>query len=412
MNNLITFIKKYWWIILLGFLVKSIIASVTYHVDVRVINLTSFIMLEKNDFNPYEYMRDSNFFEHPGDEQPDDLPLQYLIHLPIDFLTRPLINQNSEMNFFLRADKILGSFELFKHLFLIKLPLVLFDLSLGIVLAFSVSEKKRLIALIIWILNPVSLWATEGVGQVDIFPTFFLSLSYFLLVRKKMEFSALSLGTAAALKSFPFLIAPFLILMGKTFWAKVKLAILIAVPYVISILPYINSPAFKEDALFAPQMDKILYAKIYLSGGEVIIISVAILFVLYFYYFQKSKNAFNFLTFSFTSLLLILAVSHFHMQWLLWLTPFLIILLLERSSVFLRLGALGIGLSALGMLFLFDPTLQFQLFAPVFPSLVSAKGLDAILNTDQLFLTRSLLATVFAASSIYLSVNLLFKNDE
>jgi hypothetical protein len=221
----------------------------------------------------------------------------------------------------------------------------------------------------------------------------------------------LSLGFGAALKSFPFLLAPFLILLGKNLKEKTILAVLVLLPYIISIVPYLPSADFRTKALFAPQMDKIFFSKINLSGGEAIYINIFILIGLYLIFLSKTRVKEDFLKFSASALLLILAFTHFHIQWFLWVTPFLVILFLTNLNNMQKLS-LGLIAGALVlMLFLFEASLQVRLFAPLIPSLNSASGPAEVLISDSLFMLKSLASTIFAAGAVYFSSTLIFKNE-
>lgn len=315
-----------------------------------------------------------------------------------------------EDKFLNNTSLLFGHPELFAHLLIIKLPLILFDILLGALLIFVVSENHRKTIFALWMFNPMTIWATSMIGQVDIMPTFFLVLSYFFLQRDKKNLSAIALGVGAALKSFPFLLAPFLILQGKSLLEKMKLTVFVGLPWVLSVLLYIFSPGFKSQALFAPQMDKILYAKIALSGGEGIYITVGILFVLYFIYTLKKRNAADFLHFSLTSLLLILSFTHFHIQWFLWVTPFILIWLLDNWKNSTKIVFFGLLFGLILMLFLFESSLQIRLFAPLIPSLDKGLGWAEILSEEKKTILKNIAATIFASSSIILSWRVINSN--
>lgn len=391
-------LKKFWWLIVIGLILRLVLASISFHPDVKIINYTSKEILKKGNFDLYNFLNSTD-----SPEVADDLPLQYWIRIPVEFITRPLINLQVEEKFLNNTSLLFGHSELFTHLLIIKLPLILFDILLGALLIFVVSENYRKTILALWMFNPVTLWATSMIGQVDIMPTFFLVLAYFFLKGGNKGMSAIFLGVAAALKSFPFILAPFLIMQGKNLSEKVKLTILLGLPWVLTVLPYIFSPHFRSQALFAPQMDKILYAKIALSGGEGIYITLGLLFILYFIFAFQKRSADDFLHFSLASLLLVLAFTHFHIQWFLWVTPFLLIWLLNnwKSNVYISFFGLIFGLIL--MLFLFESSLQIKLFSPLIPSLDKGLGLADILSDERRNILKNIAATIFAASSIFLS---------
>ncbi len=285
----------------------------------------------------------------------------------------------------------------------IKLSIILFDIGLAVLISLLVLESQRKAALLVWVFNPVSLWASAAVGQVDVMPTFFIILAWLLVKKNKLNLAALSLGVGGALKSFPFLLAPFLIMLAKTWRQRVFLSVLTITPLIISVLPYFPSRTFRQNALFAPQIDKMLYSKIPLSGGEAVILTVSLLVLLYIVYLKRDRHFGDLINFSTAALLIVLAFTHFHIQWALWVTPLLILKVFQGIGREARMSILILGVALLGMLFLFEQSLQVGLFSPVFPGLTKAVGLAEILKPDQLNLFKGILASVFAASAVYLS---------
>lgn len=391
-------------ILVLGLVLRLAIAAATYHPDVGIINFTSAVILRAHNLNPYDTEFRKIIF---GKEAPDDLPLQYWLRVPIEFFLRPLINVNTEDQFLLDMRPLLGKVEFNLHLLAVKMPLVIFDLVTGILLTLAVAPALRRKTLLLWMINLVTLWATAAVGQVDIMPTLFVVLSLVLLQKQKNLLAALSLGVGGAIKSFPFLLAPFLIFTAKSWAEKVKMAGIMIVPLTLSVLPYLGSANFRHEALFAPQLDKMLYAKLPLSGGEALIISVVLLLALYLIYLLKKRTSEDFLAFSTATILIVLAFTHFHIQWFLWVTPLLIIYAVRgiKAAEGFSFGLIGLGV--LLMLFLFEASLQVQLFAPLFPELAKAKGLAEMLRPEQVDFGKNLAASFFAAGALFFSGSLL-----
>lgn len=398
------FLKKYWPILLTGLILRLFLSGISYHPDVKIINYTTYVYLGKWQLDPYLPSKETS-------ETPDDLPMQYLIRLPIEILTRPFVNTQIEPDFFNNTDQLFGNPLLLVHLMLIKIPLAIFDLLTGIVIALLFSQSLRKIALWVWMLNPFTLWATVMIGQVDIVPTFFLILAFFFMRKEKNNLAALSLGMGAAMKSFPILIFPFFLLLFDKFSEKVKLTIFFLLPLILSIGLYIFSPPFRQYALFAPQMDKIFYSVIPLSGGEGIIITIFGLAGLFLLYLSKKRTKEDFLIFSTVALIWILAFTHFHLHWFLWVMPFLIILFLLKITIVQRWAFCLMGLGILIMLFGFDASLHLRLLAPLIPPTATANGPSEILTNEGLYFVRSLGATIFASSGIFLAGGLLYKNE-
>ncbi len=403
--------KKYWVILAVGILLRVVVAAFTFHPDVRNNSIVSTIILREGNLNPYDFVRNLNTADPRkkiySNETADDLPLVYWINIPIQLLLRPFVDGNIEYQYLARIENIFSNPALFVYLLIIKIPFILFDILLGILLTFLVDSAFKKKILIFWMFNPVTIWATAAIGQFDIIPTFFLFLSFYLLQQKRLRWAAFSLGFAAATKSFAFLICPFLILLADSWKERTKLIIIFLIPWAFSVIPYLGSYGFRHNALFAPQLSKILYSRIALSGGEGILIVPAILIILYLTYFYQKRSTVDFMRFSLSAVLLVLAFTHFHIQWFLWVTPFLAIIIAEGVKNPIKWSIGFLAFSLLLMLFLFDSSLQVKLFSPILPFLKESKGLVDILGSDKTLFLRNIAATIFAGTSLFLSFQLI-----
>lgn len=396
-------LKKYWFILLAGLLLRIFLASFTFHPDLRNTSIVSTIILREGNLNPYDFAENLKDERRKiySNETTDDLPLVYWINIPVQFLLRPFVNSQVEYTYLSKIEDAYGKPELFWYLFISKLPFILFDMALGVILLnlVAISQKRKI--LLFWMFNPFTLWATAAIGQFDIIPTFFMILSLLFLKREKPGWAAFSLGMAAAIKSFAFLIVPFLIFLPGSWKERIKIFLIFLIPWVFSVLPYLGSAGFRHNALFAPQLGKILYSKIPLSGGESVFLVPSLLVMLYLVYLMKKRTAEDFLAFSLGGLLLTLAFTHFHIQWFLWVLPLLSLIFINSNNARISIGLLGFSLVL--MLFLFESSLQVKLFAPLFPVLNNASGVAELLGPDKASFLRNIAATIFAGSSIFLS---------
>lgn len=349
-------------ILLAGIALRIFLAFSTMHSDLAAFYLGGKVIGEGNILNLYDYSSEQAVFNYP--------PLIYWFFGLFNFLSN-------------------------WGLWLLKLPYLIFDLSLGLILWHLVKERKTLI-FGLWMFNPVNLYSSYMMGQFDIIPTFFTVLSFYFIAKNELNRAALSLGFGIAFKLYPvFLLIPVLIL-AKGFFEKIKLLLLTALPYFISILPYLSSGSFRSNALFASQSSKSLYAGIPVSGGESILLFPASLILFYLLIWKKNLSRLFFWKIYLIPLLLFFTFTHYHPQWLIWLTPFLILGL--SSEKFKNLLPVALILTAwFSSLFFFDPSLTLGMFSPQSPDLWTLLGL----NLDFNFL-RSFIQTVFAGSSFYL----------
>lgn len=362
--------KNLWIILIIGIAIRIFLSFATFHPDVQAFYLGGKVVSSGNILNLYDYSSKDAVFNYP--------PLIYWFH---------------------------GVFSLlpFSNYGFVKLPYLIFDILVVLILLklFSTQNSRRL-AVILWMFNPISLYATYMMGQFDIIPTFFTFLSFYLISKNELNLAALALGGGIAFKLYPvFLFIP-LIILGKTFWDKFRLGILAVLPYLLSIAPYLSQVSFRSTAFFTNQSSKSLYAGIPVSGGESILLFPALLILFYLFVWQKGVEKFFFWRIYLIPLLLFFIFTHYHPQWLIWITPFLILdLVIYRFKNWL--AQLLIFGSWVGSLFFFDPSLTIGIFTPLFPSSQNIADIWTLskINVDY-NLARSMLQTIFAAASLYL----------
>ena len=359
--------RNFWIILIIGVALRIVLASVTFHTDMLAFKLGGEIIASGKIFNLYDFSNQNiAVLNYP--------PPIYWVHGLVNFLFGRIL--------------AIG--------LLIKLPYLVFDLLIGYLLFKLFTQRRQaMIAFGLWIVNPVSIYATYMMGQFDIIPTFFTLLAIYLVTKDKLKLAALALGGGVAFKLYPiFLIIPLLIL-GKTIWDKFKLGILALAPYILSITPYIGSASFRSTALFASQTDKSLYANIPVSGGEAILLFPVSVFLFYLLIWNKTINKENLWKLYLIPLLLFFIFTHYHPQWLIWVTPFLILDLVVDKFKNLIPIILIFG-SWFGSLFFFDPSLTLGMFAP-------SRSIWVMLNFNVDYnLARSILQTIFVAASFYL----------
>lgn len=366
--------KIIWAILVVGIVLRMILSYVTFHSDMLAFKLGGEVIASGKILNLYDYSDEKiAILNYP--------PAVYWFHGIFNFLLGNILGVG----------------------LLVKTPYLIFDLLIGLLfLKLLPVRKESILAFTLWMFNPVSIYATYMMGQFDIIPTFFTILSIYLITKHKLNLAALALGGGIAFKIYPiFLLIPLLIL-GKNLKEKLGLVILAIMPYLLSILPYISSSSFRATALFTNQSFKSLYANVPVSGGESILLFPALLLLFYLYIQSKSLDKLSFWKIYLIPLLLFFIFTHFHPQWLIWVTPFLILDLVTHKFKNL-LSVLLIFLSWMGMLFFFDPGLNVGLFAPLWSQLHSMPSVWTVLNLNiDHNLARSILQTIFVGSSAYL----------
>ena len=369
--------KKIWSVLIAAIILRLFLSFFTSHPDLEALAAGGKIVSQGNILNLYDQSSDALVLNYP--------PLIYW--------------------FF-------GFFNLFLGglLALLKLPYLFFDLMIGFLLMRMVEPKKGVFIFGIWMFNPVNLYSTYMMGQFDIIPTFFSILSIYFAFKNKLNYAALALGMGIAFKLYPvFLIIP-LVLLGSSIKDKLKILLLTALPYILSILPYVSSESFRSTALLANQSSKSLYASIPVSGGEAILLFPAFLIFFYLLILRQANKA-SLWKFYLIPLLLFFTLTHYHPQWLIWMTPFLILDLVVSGFKNIVPVVLIFG-SWFGSLFFFDPSLTLGMFAPLNPSLKTIPDIWTLLNINMDFnFSRSMLQTILAGSSIYLIFHFLSNKE-
>lgn len=403
--------KKIWTLVFVGLFLRLLISPFTYHSDIQTFDFGGYVLSQGYVSNFYDFLPNldssnpiKNTFPSFNFNYP---PAVYLVFGIIANIFVFLVGEEFRYNFLFNIKSVLGSLPLFLHLLTLKLPLLAFDIGVALLLAKLITnEKLKLLVVGMWLFNPITIYSTTMMGQFDIVPTFFTVLSLYLLKKngvnqKGLLWAAVCLGIGSAFKIYPlFLLVPLMGLTEK--WSdRIKVGLVGIAPYLLTVLPFLPSSGFRSSALVAGQTLKSFYAQIPLSGGESILLFPAVLIFFYIIFLMFKGSVENLWERYLIVLLLFFIFTHFHPQWLLWLTPFLI-LAVVHSGMKLMFPKILIYLSWFGMLFFFDPGLNIGLSSPIFPNLYDSISIWQMLgiNIDYNF-SRSILQSIFAGAAIY-----------
>ncbi len=377
-------------IFILGLIIRFLIIPFTIHPDFRAVNLAASLISTKGElFTFYDHIsklpRDNKLVTLYGDNLFIYPPLAYIFHAPFHALLSPIYPKVEWELLINDIGKLRTSTQTPLLLILLKLPYLVVDLIGFFILYKLLPIKSRLLGVTLWWLNPISLYVSYGIGQFDIVPAV-LILSSILISPKKPLLSAILLGLSAGFKPFPLVLLPFL--PGN----KLKNCLAGGLTYLLIILPFLSSPAFKMYALFADQSSKLLYAKVFVSATQYISIFLVLYILLLVFNFLKPKTL-PFWAWPLSVLLLFYSITNFHPQWFLWVTPLLIISWLENPKT--RLVVVGLVLCYIAIIFSFEPSLHFGLFGL---GLSPYSSISRFIPTDQLI---SWIRSIFAALSAF-----------
>lgn len=409
MNSFSKITKRWWfpWLVA-GVLLRLFLMPITLHPDLWGHSFTAYFFAYEGRWNVYDHLASlsqthplvrnfgvSDIFIYP--------PLAYFTLGFFRILVKPFTDSAFIPWLMENLDKVHSYPRLFQHLFLFKLPYLFIDVVLAFTLAGLFKEqKKKKLAFFLWMFNPVALYTTFMVGQLDLLPTFFSVLAVYLAIKGKKEWALTSLGIGGSYKMFPLLFIPAAaFVLGKTLKQRIKLLIFGFLPFFVLIAPFLSSKAFRSMVLFAPKSQKMLFMGWPVSGAEVVFPFILFLFIIYFLAYY-SKKKIPLVTHFLAILLLIFSVTHYHPQWFLWITPFLIWELVENRFRNILLVFI-LFVCWLVITLFFEPSLSLGLFNPLWPQLERAAGLSVLLGryTD-VFQFKSLVRSVFAATALFL----------
>ena len=220
--------------------------------------------------------------------------------------------------------------QIFRDLLVMKLPLIFFDLLAAITIILLVPTRKRELAAALWLFNPFSIYAIYGFGQFDIIPTFFVLLSLFFWRNKKFHYSYAALGFAAGIKVFPLLLVPYYLLLDpRAIKEKITGAIVALASFLVCLGPILTSMVALRSIFLSNLTGGIFQARIPIGSMFIPIYITLYLFFFVLIIMKAIKPSLE--SAIFLVLGTLLGLSSFHPQWMIWIMPFLFILVLEEK---------------------------------------------------------------------------------
>jgi len=398
-------------VLIVAILVRLVLASITYHPDFRTIVYGGFLVgVKSNIINFYDFHADladgSPFLNIYPRNNLNYPPLAYIFTgIPI-FIYKLLFGNSFLNDFLLHTNQLVGTGSLFYLLLILKLPFIAVDIVTGLVFSrlFEL-EKGRLVALIAWLFNPITLFATISMGQVDILMTLSVLLALFFAQKNRKYPAMVCLGLGGAVKMMPILLIPiFAIVLGKKSVEKIYLLFAGLCAYLAITLPYLLlSPAYRAFALLTNQTEKMFYMKLPVTSVEGIPVFALGYFLIVFYAIGKKVDKSQLIKLSFFVFLLFFSVTHYHPQWFLWTSPFLLWTLIKYKKKYL-FHVLVLFLVFLVHWLFFESSLHIGLFSPIFPNLLNYS--EVKLPFIDGFMLKNIARAGFAAAAIDLVVKL------
>lgn len=234
----------------IGLLIRLLIMPFTMHgQDLAFINYFPMAFVEKGIWDPYGFIS-ADFAHFPATYYG---PVSFIIMSISNFITIKVFNSPSLVAMLELSSAMIGrafstidyvrafsGFNLYKNLFLMKSPYLVFDFAIGaILLKLAASGKQPLQAYKLWMLNAVVLQSVYAVGGAYLIPAFFVIVALYAALKKRPYFSIVLLSLGGATKLFPyFLIMPACLLLGNNWRKRASLLISGGLVTVLVYLPF------------------------------------------------------------------------------------------------------------------------------------------------------------------------------
>ncbi|PIV07619.1 hypothetical protein CO009_01665 [Candidatus Shapirobacteria bacterium CG_4_8_14_3_um_filter_35_11] len=374
--------KKILW---LAVTIYLIIAPITYHPDTKLVLYYATVGKEKV-WNIYKYLN-KNIDSAPKFHYP---PMNYWIvkaELPLVKMVG-----GSEIVKWLGTGGNIAFLD--KNIFLYnlatKLPLLIMIFLTGYMIyeiakKAGFSENRSRLAVLIWYLNPITIYSGVMMGQNDILAILpFIFGLYFYYDYPILAFLLFGLG--GSIKSFPLIWAIALagVYPTKNFLNKVFLMIISLLVYGVTLLPFIKYDYFVTDVMRSGLAMRMFDSSINLGWGIKLMVVPLLLIVVTLVgiknnigkdYLGLSKLlvAINFI---------VLGFSNFNPQWFIWIMPFFSIVISVTSEYW----SLAFILPALmGIILSFnDKFLYWGLGSPINHNLINLPYVSEIFNIKYL----------------------------
>lgn len=352
--------KKYgFWIALItfGLLLRLVFASTLFHTDLKGIYKEA-RLLEKGVTEAYQ----AGIIYNTPLHYPPSIYLIYFYYQKFNPLFSGYYSTWIEDG---GGQHLTKHPAVFRDLLIMKLPILLFDLLIAYLIYRLIPENKRKIGVALWLLNPFSIYAIYAFGHFDIIPSALTLASVLFFYKKRFVLSYILLGFAAGFKVYPLLLLPFwLILDNRPIKQRLVGLTSVVGGFLLLLLPILTSFTALKSVFLSNLTSGLFKSSFEIGGNQQLPVYLVLYFLLLlagiFGYLKKVSLE--------VIIILLLGVlfglSHFHPQWMLWLMPFLLLIIFKYPVGWKEVVLLL--LSYLGIVFLIDDTfVSFSLFKAV-----------------------------------------------
>ncbi len=327
----------------LAVLLRILIMPFYFHPDIKTYYFQS-SFLKQGVFNIYSYLT-NNKGNLTIKEDFVYFPLTYFFLGTYQILATPILEPQFNNWLSDASEQARNNIGTFRYLFVLKLPYLILDLLIPFLLIrfFSDTDKKRKV-FILWLFNPLSIAIIYIYSNIDIISVVLSLISLLLFRNKKIVLAGIMLGLAAGFKAYPMLFLPFLMIYAKSAKAAIKLFLAAITTMFLIILPFWSS-AFLNSALISGLTTRIAFPGIPIGFGEAIMVGVLSLTAFFIMELTENLNSDKVWLSIFCVLLLLFSTIHYHIAWLLWIVPFLIIFSVTQPNILGKLAWVWLSLA-------------------------------------------------------------------
>jgi uridine kinase len=263
-----------WFLMILG---TKIVCSALFASDFLIKGFAAFVnyYVTSGFDNPYEFFFQRNYpeaFPYP--------PMMLWIFSVVRIIAYP----------FLSTD---WSSVGFGHLLLMRVPILLADILIYVVLCKWLETKEKMVLILYWA-SPILFFINYFHGQLDVMPMAILFASLVLLFNKKTFWSVLMLGIGIATKTHLMALVPFyfIFLLINRYPIKkvISYTIIPVLTFVILMLPFLFSEGFIKSVFGTEEGAKLFLVNIpYWHEGLSLIVAPAAVLILFFNFVSYKK---------------------------------------------------------------------------------------------------------------------------
>ncbi len=395
-------------IIILAVLLRLLVSGLLFHPDIKTIAFqTSFLKDGVTDI-----------YTHLVENKASLTLKEEFVYFPLTYFTigsyQAVLSTllGSGFNQWLgdaNANSVVNNPKIFEFLILLKLPLLIMDITIAyLLLKFFKDKKLGERAFELWLFNPFTIILIYGFSNIDLYTVLLTLIAFLLIKQEKLIASLVVFGFAISFKLYPLLFLPILFTYAKSIKEKVQTILIPLGIFIATLIPF-WSINFVNSALVSGLSTRIFSPNFDIGMGESMIIGLFLLSIMFCYAWINEQKI-SLLNYFVVLLLILFSFSHFHTSWLLWVSPFLVIFTVKPPKlswlIFLW------SLMAISIPFLYnDRSMTISLFRiysswfdllPI-PFTVVQKVYDP-------FGMQSIIHSLMAGTSAVLSYNLLKEN--